>query len=154
MPSRGEDIREEDKITLMFGPGRQFQGVEVSVRDADILSLPSCSWRLVTTPLLYHPPTDYSPLYGPMATYPYAPPANPGLTPVQKAVFPSSQLRHRPSATLKGITTRSPFFSKVTPAPTSSTTPMFSWPFKQGVLVSKDSSPSSLFSVDLTTYQR
>lgn len=63
-----------------------------------------------------------------MHVSPYAPPANPGLTPVQNAVFPSSQLRHRPSATLNGITTRSPFFKDVTPSPSSSTIPIFSWP--------------------------
>ena len=51
-----------------------------------------------------------------------------GLTPVQNAVFPSSQFLQRPSATLKGITTRSPFLSKTTPAPASVITPMFSWP--------------------------
>lgn len=51
-----------------------------------------------------------------------------GLTPVQKAVLPSSQLRHRPSATLNGITTRSPFLSNTTPAPASIMTPIFSWP--------------------------
>ena len=56
------------------------------------------------------------------------PPANPGLTPVQKAVLPSSQFWQRPSATLKGITTRSPFFSSETPLPSSSTMPMFSCP--------------------------
>jgi len=49
-----------------------------------------------------------------------------GLTPVQKAVRPSSQLRQRPSATLKGITTRSPFLSRETPDPVSRTMPMFS----------------------------
>lgn len=60
---------------------------------------------------------------------PYAPPAKPGFTPVQNAVFPSSQFRQRPSATLNGMTTRSPFFSRVTPSPSSSTRPRFSCPY-------------------------
>jgi hypothetical protein len=47
---------------------------------------------------------------------------------VQKAVRPSSQLRQRPSATLNGITTLSPFFRRDTPDPVSRTMPMFSWP--------------------------
>lgn len=47
------------------------------------------------------------------------------ILPVQKAVLPSSQFLHRPSATLKGRTIRSPFSSSVTPAPTSMMTPMF-----------------------------
>ena len=49
---------------------------------------------------------------------------------MQKAVLPSSQFRQRPSATLNGMTTLSPFLSRVTPLPTSSTIPMFSWPIK------------------------
>ena len=38
------------------------------------------------------------------------------------------QLRQRPSATLNGITTRSPFLRRETPEPVSRTMPMFSWP--------------------------
>lgn len=57
---------------------------------------------------------------------PYAPPAKPGFTPVQKAVLPSSQFLQRPSATLKGRTILSPSLRSVTPAPNSMTVPIFS----------------------------
>ncbi|MGX1094196.1 hypothetical protein RKD47_004877 [Streptomyces albogriseolus] len=41
---------------------------------------------------------------------------------------PSTQLVQKPQATLKGMTTRSPSLSEVTPGPTSAMMPMFSWP--------------------------
>src|SRR6187399_353203 len=63
-----------------------------------------------------------------MATYPYAPPAKPGFTVRQKPVYPATQFLQNPQATLNGMTTRSPDLSEVTPSPTSSMIPMFSWP--------------------------
>ena len=39
-----------------------------------------------------------------------------------------SQNQHEPQEIVKGTTTRSPGLSLVTPAPTSSTTPIGSWP--------------------------
>src|SRR5882757_1818186 len=67
-------------------------------------------------------------MYGPMATYPYAPPAKPGFTVRQKPVYPARQFLQKPQATLNGITTRSPVVREVTPWPTSSITPRFSCP--------------------------
>ena len=63
-----------------------------------------------------------------MATYPYAPPAKPGLTVTQKPVNPRWQFLQKPHPTLNGITTLSPADSDLTAGPTSSITPMFSWP--------------------------
>lgn len=47
---------------------------------------------------------------------------------VQNDVQPCRQLRHVPHAMLNGTLTRSPTLIRVTAGPTSSTTPMFSWP--------------------------
>ena len=41
MPSRGEDISQEDKIGLMLFSRWQLESIEVGVWDADVLSLPS-----------------------------------------------------------------------------------------------------------------
>ena len=46
----------------------------------------------------------------------------------QSEVRPSRQYRQRPQAMANGTTTRSPGFRVVTPAPTSTTSPMNSWP--------------------------
>lgn len=133
------------KVGFVLFAGGQFESIKVCIGDANVLRLAliisselslqrSCSISETHTPTIR--------AHGDIAwqqfsrrshdsifdVLPYAPPANPGLTPVQNAVFPSSQLRQRPSATLNGITTRSPFLSSVMPSPSSSTIPMFSWP--------------------------
>ena len=51
-----------------------------------------------------------------------------GLVRRQNDVQPPVQLRQLPQAMLNGTDTRSPTFTRVTPGPTSSTMPMFSWP--------------------------
>ena len=43
MPARWENVRQQDEIALMFSAGRELQGVEVSVRDADVLCLTACA---------------------------------------------------------------------------------------------------------------
>src|SRR4051794_1672718 len=51
-----------------------------------------------------------------------------GLVRRQNDVQPPVQLRQVPQAMLNGTLTRSPTLTRPTPAPTSTTTPMFSWP--------------------------
>lgn len=104
------------------------QTVEVCVRDAQILSLPTLvrAHSYIAVGTTCEPPVceclsaKEARLGKDGESY--------GLTPVQKAVRPSSQFRHRPSATLKGITTRSPFLSRETAEPVSRTIPIFSCP--------------------------
>jgi hypothetical protein len=52
----------------------------------------------------------------------------PGLVVSQAANRALLQKKHWPQAMVKGTTTRSPFFRRVTPLPVSSTMPMNSWP--------------------------
>src|SRR5207244_8418991 len=66
---------------------------------------------------------------GPILGHPYPAVGRPdGLARRHAQVQPAVQLRQVPHAILNGTDTRSPMEIRSTPDPTSSTTPMFSWP--------------------------
>lgn len=68
------------------------------------------------------------PTHPPMSTYPYAEPGRSGLTFSQMPVLPSLQFRHRPQEMLNGTDTRSPTLTNSTSGPSSTTSPVISWP--------------------------
>ena len=120
MPSRRKNIRQRNKILLMFRPRRQLQCIKIRIRNSQILCL--------TTSIRTHRHIPIRTTRKPrihMRTEPQISfPPNSG----KYAVLPSSQFIQRPQATLNGITTLSPFFKSPTPSPVSSTIPKFSCP--------------------------
>lgn len=143
MPARWEDIRQQDKIFLKLGSGWQLQGIEVRVRDTNVLRLAAAvrAHGDIAIGAAREARVDARAECG-LAFFAVAAAAVGDVEgPARirgKFKFKGDWLEENTRKWWGGglsekyaaayMTTRSPFLSKVTPSPSSSTMPMFSWP--------------------------